>query len=65
LGVGELASKLLCRRPMLNFKSKRILVPDASPPARLPKEGALIAGIGILLCATVAIAALVLLFFGA
>jgi hypothetical protein len=50
---------------MLNFKSKRILVPDAPPPARLPKEGALIAAIGILLCATVPIAALVLLFFGA
>lgn len=50
---------------MLNFKSKRILVPDAPPPARLPKEGAIIAGIGIFLCATVAIAALVLLFFGA
>jgi hypothetical protein len=57
------ASKLLREIPMLlQFKSKRILVPDVPPPTtRSSNQGLVIAGIGVF-CASVVIAAALFVF---
>jgi hypothetical protein len=49
---------------MAYFNRRRMLVPDSPPQARAPKEGTIVACIGII-CAAVAIAALAFLLFGA
>jgi hypothetical protein len=48
----------------LRLKSKKILIPDAPPSAMRERQGLVIAGIGVF-CATVVIAAVVFVFFGA
>jgi hypothetical protein len=50
---------------VLRAKSKKILIPDVPPPVKSPnRQSLVIAGIGIF-CATVVIAAVVLVFLGA
>jgi hypothetical protein len=57
------ASKLLREISMLlQFKSKRILIPDVPPPTiRSSNQGLVIAGIGVF-CASVAVAAALFVF---
>jgi len=62
-----MALKLLYHAPMTPpfSKSKRIPIPDVPPPtARSTELGLVIAGIGIF-CASVVIAAMLLVFLGA
>jgi hypothetical protein len=48
----------------LRIKSKKILIPDVPPPAMRKQQDLVIAGIGVF-CATVVIAAVIVVFFGA
>jgi hypothetical protein len=60
-----MASKMLYQNTMaLRIKSKKILIPDVSPPAVRKYQDLVIAGIGVF-CATMVIAAVVFVFFGA
>jgi len=61
----DMALKVHCELPMpLQFKSKKILVPDVPPPTTgSSNQGLVIAGIGVL-CASVVIAAVLFVFLG-
>jgi len=50
---------------MLGAKPRKILIPDVPPPVKSPpRQGLVIAGIGVF-CASAVIAAVVLVFLGA
>jgi hypothetical protein len=60
-----MASKMLYQNTMaLRINSKKILIPDVPPPAMRKYQDLVIAGIGVF-CATMVIAAVVFVFFGA
>ncbi|HWP23631.1 MAG TPA: hypothetical protein VNM15_05540 [Candidatus Binatia bacterium] len=60
-----MAFKMLCAIPVtFRFKRRKILIPDVPPPSPRAQQEWVIAGIG-LFCATVVVAAVALVFFGA